>query len=81
MARWSQSIPIIQEGASAIRNYVRQPECVRNMQVESVDLLVELARDSKFEKVKGIIGQALKMMMRVPEMENRIRTRNAYDLT
>lgn len=31
--------------------------------------MVEIARDPRFEKIKGTIGQALKLMQRVPELD------------
>ena len=80
MAKWNTSLPIIQESASALRNYVRKPEYAKLLRPDSVDLLVEIARDPKFDKVKLVIGQALKSMSRVPEMDQRIKLRNATDL-
>ena len=63
-----------------MRNYVRKPEYARLLRVESVDVMVNIARDPKFDKVKPVIGQALKMMSKVPEMDQRIRSTNATDL-
>jgi hypothetical protein len=59
---------------------VRKPEYAKLLRPDSVDLLVEIARDPKFDKVKLVIGQALKSMSRVPEMDQRIKLRNATDL-
>ena len=80
MHKWNGSLPIIQESSSAIRNYVRKPEICRTMRVEAVDILVDLARDPRYDKIRPVIGQALKMMQRVPEMDNKIRAKNAMDL-
>ncbi len=80
MAKWNTSLPIIQESASALRNYVRKPEYAKLLRPDSVDLLVEIAREPKFDKVKLVIGQALKSMSKVPEMDQRIKLRNATDL-
>jgi hypothetical protein len=63
-----------------LRNYVRKPEYDRLLRVESIDVMVNIARDPKFDKVKPVIGQALKMMSKVPEMDQRIRSTNATDL-
>ena len=80
MAQWNSSVPIIQESASLLRNYVRKPEYARLLKVDSVDTLVALARDPKFDKIKAVIGQALKLMSKVPELDQRIRLRNGLDL-
>jgi hypothetical protein len=80
MMKWNASLPIIQESTSALRNYVRKPEYARLLKPDSVDVLVDLARDPKFDKVKPVMGQALKMMQKVPEMDQRIKLRNATDL-
>jgi hypothetical protein len=80
MAKWNSSQPIIQESSSALRNYVRKPEYAKLLRPDSVDVLIDLARDPKFEKVRPVIGQALKMMSKVPEMDQRIRLRNGTDL-
>jgi hypothetical protein len=80
MAKWNGSVPIIQESSSALRNYVRKPEYARLLRPESVDILIDLARDPKFDKVRPVIGQALKMMCKVPEMDQRVRVRGALDL-
>ena len=69
MNRWSSSLPIIQESASALRNYVRKPEYAKGLKADAVDVLVQLARDPKLEKVKSILSQALKMMQKVPELD------------
>ena len=45
-----------------------------------MDILVDLGRDQRFDKVRPVIGQALKMMTKVPELDNRIRLSNAVDL-
>lgn len=59
---------------------MRKPEYARLMRPDSVDIMVDLARDSRFEKVRSIIGGALKMMQKIPEMDQRIKLRNAMDL-
>ena len=69
MAKWNGSQPIIQESASALRNYVRKPEYARLLRPESVDVITDIARDARFEKMRPVIGQALKMMSKVPEMD------------
>ena len=56
MAKWNTSVPIIQESASAVRNYVRKPEYARLLKADSVDTLIALARDARFDKVKPVIG-------------------------
>ena len=56
MAKWNTSVPIIQESASAVRNYVRKPEFARLLKADSVDTLIALARDARFDKVKPVIG-------------------------
>ena len=63
-----------------MRNYVRKPENAKMLRPDAVDVLVDLARDPKFEKVKPVLGQALKMMQKVPEMDQRIKLRAATDL-
>ena len=73
MLKWSNSLPIIQESSSAIRNYVRKVEYARSMRVESVDVLVDLARDGRYDKIKPVIQQALKMMSKSSEFDGRIR--------
>jgi hypothetical protein len=80
MAKWSSSLPIIQESSSAVRNYVRKPEYAKLLKPESVDTLIQIARDPKFEKIKPVIGQALKMMSKVAEHDSRIRLKNGTDL-
>lgn len=80
MGQWSNSLPIVQETASAIRNYVRKSDLVRNMKIESVDILISIARDAKYDKIKPVIGQALKMMSKVSEFDSRIRMKNGNDL-
>lgn len=56
MAKWSGSLPIIQESSSAIRNYVRKSEFLKYMRGESVDILVEIARDQRYDKIRPVIG-------------------------
>ena len=56
MVKWNNSLPIIQESTSAIRNYVRKFEYARGLKGESVDVLVDLARDSRYEKIRPVIG-------------------------
>lgn len=73
MLKWSNSLPIIQESSSAIRNYVRKVEYARSMRVESIDVLVDLARDGRYDKIKPVIQQALKMMSKSSEFDGRIR--------
>jgi len=80
MLKWGNSLPIIQESSSAIRNYVRKYEYARGMRPECVDVLVDLARDARYDKIKPVIGQALKMMSKLPEFEQKIRARGAQDL-
>jgi hypothetical protein len=43
-------------------------------------MLVDIARDPKFEKIKGSIGLILKSLSKVPEMDQRIKLRGATDL-
>jgi len=50
------------------------------MKVESVDIMVQLGNDPKYDKVKPVIGQALKMMAKVPDFDQRIRAKNGYSL-
>ena len=59
---------------------MRKPENAKMLRPDAVDVLVDLARDPKFEKVKPVLGQALKMMQKVPEMDQRIKLRAAADL-
>ena len=59
---------------------MRKPENAKMLRPDAVDVLVDLARDPKFEKVKPVLGQALKMMQKVPEMDQRIKLRAATDL-
>ena len=80
MAKWNTSVPIIQESASALRNYIRKPEYAKLLRPDAVDVVVELARDQRFEKLKPVLGQTLKMMQKVPEMDQRIKVRAATDL-
>ncbi len=80
MTKWNTSLPIIQESASALRNYVRKVEYAKLLRADSVDIMIDIARDPKFEKVKLAIGQALKSMSKVPEMDQRIKLRAATDL-
>jgi hypothetical protein len=80
MAKWNTSVPIIQESASALRNYIRKPEYAKLLRPDAVDVVIELARDPRFEKVKPTLSQALKMMQKVPEMDQRIKLRAATDL-
>lgn len=56
MAKWNNSLPIIQESASAVRNFVRKPDYLRNMRVESVDVLVDIARDPRFTQIRQVLG-------------------------
>jgi hypothetical protein len=81
LTKWNSSLPIVQESASALRNYVRKPEYARTLKPEAVDIIVELARDVKFEKIKPALGNTLKMMSKIPELDQRIKLRNATDLT
>ena len=69
MARWNTSMPIIQESASAMRNYVRKAEYTRLLKVDTVDTMITLARDPKYEKIKPVLGQALKMMTKIPDLD------------
>ncbi len=80
MTRWNSSLPIVQESASALRNYVRKPECARLLKPEAVDVLIDIARDPRFDKVKLTLSQALKALSKVPELDQRIKLRAATDL-
>ena len=80
MLKWNTSLPIIQESSSALRNYVRKVEYARLMRPEAVDIMIDIARDPRFDKVKVAIGQALKSMSKVPELDQRIKLRGAADL-
>jgi hypothetical protein len=80
MAKFNQSQPIVSESTSALRNYVRKPDYVRLMRPDCVDILVDVARDPKNEKYRVPIGQTLKMMQKVPEMDQRIKLKSALDL-
>lgn len=75
MAKWNTSLPIVQESSSALRNYVRKPEYAKLLKPEAVDVIVDLARDPRFDKVKPVLGQGLKMMQKVPELDQRIKLR------
>lgn len=63
-----------------MRNYVRKAEYCRLLKVDTVDTLITLARDAKYEKIKPVLGQALKMMTKIPELDQRIKQRNGTDL-
>jgi len=80
MIRWSNSLPIVQESTSAIRNYVRKVEFCQMMRADSVDAMIDLARDPRFDKIKTVITQALKLMQRVPQFDQKIRAKGALDL-
>jgi len=80
MTRWNTSLPIVQESASALRNYVRKPECARLLKPEAVDVLIDIARDPRFDKVKMTMSQTLKALSKVPELDQRIKLRAATDL-
>jgi len=80
MTRWNTSLPIVQESASALRNYVRKPECARLLRPEAVDVLIDIARDPRFDKVKMTMSQTLKALSKVPELDQRIKLRAATDL-
>ena len=80
MTRWNTSLPIVQESASALRNYVRKPESARLLRPEAVDVLIDIARDPRFDKVKMTMSQTLKALSRVPELDQRIKLRAATDL-
>ena len=69
MTRWNTSLPIVQESASALRNYVRKPEWARLLRVEAVDVLIDIARDPRFDKVKLTLSQTLKALSKVPELD------------
>jgi hypothetical protein len=56
MAKWNTSLPIVQESSSALRNYVRKPEYAKLLKPEAVDIIVDLARDPRFDKVKPVLG-------------------------
>ncbi len=49
-------MPIVQESGSALRNYVRKPEYAKLLRPEAVDVIVDLARDPRFDKVKPVLG-------------------------
>ena len=59
---------------------MRKPEHVKKMKIESVDVMINIARDPRFEKVKTVFGHALKMMSKVPEYESRIKSKGGSDL-
>mmetsp|Transcript_42095 Transcript_42095/g.40352 ORF Transcript_42095/g.40352 Transcript_42095/m.40352 type:complete len:125 (-) Transcript_42095:25-399(-) len=80
MRQWNMSQPIIQESSSAIRNLVRKPEYCRYLQPESVDVLIEIARDNRFDKAKQIVTQALKSLAKIDTFNARIRQRGGADL-
>ena len=80
MMKWSNSLPIVQESSSAIRNYVRKPEYAGVMRVDSVDILVDLARDARYDKIRPVIAHALKLMQKVPQFDQRIKQKGAMDL-
>ena len=80
MTRWNTSLPIVQESASALRNYVRKPESARLLRPEAVDVLIDIARDPRFDKVKMTMSQTLKALSKVPELDQRIKLRAATDL-
>ena len=80
MTRWNTSLPIVQESASALRNYVRKPEYARLLRVEAVDVLIDIARHPRFDKVKLTLSQTLKALSKVPELDQRIKLRAASDL-
>jgi hypothetical protein len=56
MFKWSNSLPIVQESSSAIRNYVRKPEYAGIMRVDAVDIMVDLARDGRYDKIRPVIA-------------------------
>ena len=80
MTRWNTSLPIVQESASALRNYVRKPESARLLRPEADDVLIDIARDPRFDKVKMTMSQTLKALSKVPELDQRIKLRAATDL-
>ena len=80
MTRWNTSLPIVQESASALRNYVRKPDSARLLRPEAVDVLIDIARDPRFDKVKMTMSQTLKALSKVPELDQRIKLRAATDL-
>ena len=59
---------------------MRKPEFARTLRPESIDIMVDLARDPRYDKIRPVISQALKLMQRVPEFDARLRARNAGDL-
>ena len=80
MTRWNTSIPIVQESASALRNFVRKPEYARLLKPEAVDVLIDIARDPRFDKIKMTPIQILKSLSKVPELDQRIKLRAGTDL-
>ena len=80
MTRWNTSIPIVQESASALRNFVRKPEYARLLKQEAVDVLIDIARDPRFDKIKMTPIQILKSLSKVPELDQRIKLRAGTDL-
>lgn len=69
MIKWSNSLPIVQESSSAIRNYVRKPEYAGMMRGDSADILVDLARDPRYDKIRPVLSQALKLMQKLPQFD------------
>lgn len=59
---------------------MRKFEYARSMKPESADILIDLARDARYDKIRPVIGQALKMMQKIPEFDQRIRAKNGLDL-
>lgn len=80
IVKWNNSLPIVQESVSALRNFVRVKEIARLIRTDGIDVLIEVARDQRYERIKPLVGQTLKAMSLVAEFEARIRARNATDL-
>ena len=52
---------------------MREAQNAKLLSIESIDLLVNLGRNPKYEKSLPVLMNTLKMIARVPEMDKRIK--------
>lgn len=80
MNRHFSSAAVIVESSAAVRNFTRKPAYLNLVNVDSLKILVNLLREPKHERSKGMLLSTVKNLIKYPEHERYLKQLGANDI-
>lgn len=80
MNRHFSSAAVIVESSAAVRNFTRKPAYLNLVNTDSLKILVNLLREPKHERSKGMLLSTVKNLIKYPEHERYLKQLGANDI-